>query len=100
MASSQLHITVTFKLDGTEQTHEITTQFSDMVRFDVIRNRKGFPKADESSFLFMAIVCYAALLRLGIIQNTFDVEKFIDSIVNCEPIEDADALEGAEFPAK
>jgi hypothetical protein len=71
-----------------------------MVRFDVIRSRKGFPKADEGSFLFMAIVCYAALLRLGVIQSSFDVEKFLDSIVNLEPVEDEDSLEGAEFPAK
>lgn len=81
--------------DGSETTQEVTVRIADLARYDIVRNRNGFPSQEEGSFLFMVLVSYCALTRTGKIVNV-KVEDFIDTVVTIEPVEAPE--EEAEAP--
>lgn len=79
----KLSITTT---DGKE--YEVTATFSDLVKYDILRARNNFPKREESDFLFMGVVAFAALTRTGQYSG-----KLTDFLENLEAIEPADTEE-------
>ena len=91
--------TQTMKLNITlsgEETQEISINYSDLVRYDILRARNNFPKREESEFLFMGVVSYAAMVRIGKAQN-LAVDKFLEKIDAIEPIEDDETEADAGF---
>jgi len=92
MSSTQTMKLVVTLSDADAQ--EISVVYSDLVKYDIIRARNNFPKREESEFLFMGIVAYAAMSRTGKIAN-LAVDKFLDKIEVIEPVEDEAE---AEFP--
>jgi len=68
---------------GTSDTIEYTIQTDnrDLVRWDLVRGRKGWPTSTDAPVLWATVVSYFALLRAGEIQNTESVEAFIDRAV-------------------
>lgn len=76
------------------EAQEISINYSDLVKYDVLRARKNFPKREESEFLFMGIVTYAAMIRTGKVQG-IEVDKFLEKIEAIEPVETEDE---ADFP--
>lgn len=82
--------------DGKE--HEVTATFSDLVKYDVLRARNNFPKREESDFLFMAVVAFAALTRTG--QITAKLPDFLESLEAIEPkdMEEVDAEDTFSVP--
>lgn len=88
--SLNFHVTTT---DGKE--FEVTAVFADLIKYDVLRNRLGFPGREGNEFLFMGLITYCALLRTGQIENT-KPEAFLEIIAAIEPVVEDEA----EFPAE
>lgn len=82
----------------TGEKHDITAIMADLIRFDILRARNNFPSRDESDFLFMGLVSYAALVRTGKLPATTKIEDFLNTLEALEPTEDEEA--DAEFPAE
>lgn len=78
-AAMELSIKTT---DGSE--YEVTATFSDLVKYDILRARNNFPKREESDFLFMGVVAFAALTRTGQLKNV-KLLDFLDSLETIEP---------------
>ena len=93
-------IKAVINIGGVQSEHLITPTFSDMVKYDVLRNRKNLPGREQAEFLFMGIVAYVALVRLGAVPSTLDVMEFMDkNLVSLDAVEAA-SEEAAEFPAE
>lgn len=75
---------------GSNDTIEYTVQGDnrDMVRFDLIRSRKGWPGSSDAPILWATVVAYFALLRSGSIPSTETVEHFIDRAVHVSYLKD------------
>lgn len=73
--------------EGVETTQEVTVRIADLARYDIVRNRNGFPSQEEGSFLFMVLVSYCSLARTGKLPANTKVEEFIDTVVTIEPVE-------------
>lgn len=76
-----------------ETEHEVSIKIADLARYDILRNRHGFPAQEDGQFLFMVLISYCSLIRTGVIATTVKPEEFIDSVVSIEPEaeEEADA---------
>lgn len=99
----RMTLAVELEQPGTDDTIEITVQGDnrDMVRFDLIRARKGWPGSSDAPILWATVVAYFALLRGGDIPSTETVEQFIDRAINVtylkddgSPVTPEDALAG------
>jgi hypothetical protein len=88
MASMKFNITL--DNNGTETQQEVNVKIADLARYDIIRNKYGFPKQDEGQFLFMVLVSYCSLIRTGGIPITTKPEDFIDTVSEIEPVEEAE----------
>lgn len=77
--------TVAIELEqpGTADTIEYTVQPDnrDMVRWDLIRSRKGWPATSDAPILWATVVAYFALRRSGELGDE-TVEAFIDRAVS------------------
>jgi hypothetical protein len=78
---------ITLDNSGTETTHEVNVKIADLARYDILRNRHGFPAQEEGQFLFMVLVSYCSLIRTGTIPVTTKPEDFIDSVSEIIPVE-------------
>lgn len=74
-------------LDNDEE-YTIQTDNRDMVRFDMLRARKGWPTMQEAPFVFMTVLAWSCLAREGKLGST-DVDKELDRIIGVEPIDEA-----------
>lgn len=83
--AAQMKFTLTTSNDGVETEHPITVTIADLARYDIVRNRFGFPAQDEGQFLFMILVSYCSMVRTGKLANTVKPDEFIDTVVNIEP---------------
>ncbi|PCC29797.1 hypothetical protein CIK76_05235 [Glutamicibacter sp. BW80] len=86
--AERLNFNITF--DGKEEN--VTGIYADLVKYDILRARNNFPKREDSDFLFMALVAYAALVRVGKVNSNTKVEDFLNTLEAIEPVEE----EGAE----
>lgn len=84
----------TYKLtvtnNGVEETHEVNVTIADLARFDILRNRNGYPAQEDAQYLFMILISYCSLVRNGIIASTVKPDDFINTVVNIEPEESED----------
>lgn len=95
MSSTQMELNITLT-DGSE--HNVKATFSDLVKYDILRARNNFPKREESDFLFMGVVAFAALTRTGQIRSE-KLTDFLEKIEAIEPAEDAEDTDSEEiFP--
>lgn len=89
---------VTTEENGTETERTIHAGFADLARYDIIRNRLGFPGQEEAPILFMGLLAFCNLVRTGQIPANTKVETFLDSIASVEELEsevsDADSKSG------
>lgn len=83
----------------TGATHDVVAVFADLIRYDIIRARNNFPSREESDFLFMGLVSFAALVRTGVVESGVKVDTFLGTIASIEP-QDDEATEGATFPTE
>lgn len=90
-------IKVTFT-DGGERVEEVTLNFADFVRFDIVRMKKNLPSRDEGESAWMATVAWAALIRTGKIPADRRLDEFLNSIIMAEESEEIAAEDEAEFP--
>lgn len=85
-----------FKVETTEgKEYNVTAVFADLIRYDILRSRLGWPGREGNEFLFMGAVSFCALLRTGQIPNETKPDEFLNTIAGIEP----QVEEGAEFPA-
>lgn len=92
-AAMELKIVLT---DGSD--YEVKATFSDLVKYDILRARNNFPKREESDFLFMGVVAFAALTRTGQLKNV-KLLDFLDSLETIEPASDMEEVDAeATFP--
>lgn len=72
--------------DGTE--HVAKPTIGDMAKFDVIRARKGWPKRDDAEVLFITVLAWIALRRVGAVSS--DVDEFINQVesMNADGLDD------------
>lgn len=91
--AAAMKFTLTTESSGAECEHEVSIKIADLARYDILRNRYGFPAQEEGQFLFMVLISYCSLVRTGVIAATVKPEEFIDSVVSIEPEaeEEADA---------
>jgi hypothetical protein len=87
---------ITLDNNGAETKQEVSVKIADLARYDIIRNKYGFPAQDEGQFLFMVLVSYCSLIRTGAIPVNTKPEEFIDTVSEIEPIEEAE--DEAEAP--
>lgn len=90
-------IKVTFN-DGAERSEEVTLNFADFVRFDIVRMKKNLPSREEGDSAWMATVAWAALIRTGKIPAERRLDDFLNSIIMAEESEENDGEDEAEFP--
>lgn len=85
-----MQLAVELEQPGSDDTIEYTIQADnrDMVRFDLIRSRKGWPGSADAPMLWSTVVAYFALIRSGEIPNTETVEQFIDRATNVTMLKD------------
>lgn len=85
--------------DGTVRDYDVQTDNRDLVRFDLIRERKGWPRSTEAPMLWMTVLAWHALKRSGV--EVGEPEAFLDACVQLEPLGDdgAPVPEGGELPA-
>lgn len=76
---------LTTEANGTESEHEVSIKIADLARYDILRNRHGFPAQEDGQFLFMVLISYCSLVRTGVVAATIKPEEFIDSVVSIEP---------------
>jgi hypothetical protein len=81
-------------VDG--KSYDVHTNYSDMVRYDVIRSRHGYPPFAEAGFVAMGILAYSALVRLREIDANTSPDSFLDKLEELDVVEDEEAE--AEFP--
>lgn len=75
--------------DGSnEVTREVSAGFADLARYDILRNRFGFPKQEDAPVLFMGLLAYCNLVRTGQIPATTKPELFVDSVLDVEEMEE------------
>lgn len=95
-------IAVTLEQPGTDDLKEITvrTDNRDMVRWELIASRKGWPAATAAPVLSLSVMAYSALLRAGEVQGTENVETFLDRCVGARFVnEDGSAVTLAQVQA-
>ncbi|WP_311878680.1 hypothetical protein [Microbacterium forte] len=98
----RMTLAVELEQPGTDDTIEYTVEGDnrDMVRFDLIRARKGWPGSSDAPILWATVVAYFALRRSGEVPESETVEQFIDRAVHVtylkdgEPVTPEDALAG------
>ena len=64
--------------------HELKITMADMIRYDVLRARYNFPKQEEGTFIFMALLAYSAMVRSGKIPATTKPDDFFETIETIE----------------
>lgn len=91
--AAAMKFTLTTESNGAEAEHAVSIKIADLARYDILRNRYGFPSQEEGQFLFMVLISYCSLVRTGVVASTVKPEEFIDSVVSIEPEaeEEADA---------
>lgn len=83
---------------NTGEAYEVKATFSDLVKYDILRARNNFPKREESDFLFMGVVAFAALTRTGQLKNV-KLLDFLDSLEAIEPANEPVEVDAEEtFP--
>ncbi|PMQ21374.1 hypothetical protein [Glutamicibacter arilaitensis] len=85
-----------FTVEYSGNTENVTAIYADLVKYDILRARHNFPKREESDFLFMALVAFAALIRVGKVAQGTKVEDFLNSLEGITPEDDAEEAE-ADF---
>lgn len=82
---------------GAESTTVISATMADLARYDIYRAKNAWPGRTEAEFLFLCIVAYSTLVRTGKVNaNLVSPEKFLDTVVGIEMVDDELASEGAE----
>lgn len=66
--------------------YDVQTDNRDLVRYDLMKARKGWPTQREAPIVFMTAVAWAALKREG--YTTDDVEAYMEKIVDITPVDD------------
>lgn len=91
--AAAMKFTLTTESNGAEAEHAVSIKIADLARYDILRNRYGFPAQEEGQFLFMVLISYCSLVRTGVVASIVKPEEFIDSVVSIEPEaeEEADA---------
>lgn len=75
--------------DGQLAEFTVQTDNRDAIRYDLLRERKGWPGMKDAPMLWMSVLCWHAIKRSG--GTSDDVEKYLDRIVEVQPItEDGD----------
>lgn len=88
-----------FNLTTTDdKSYDVKVVMADLVRYDIQRNKLGFPPKEGNEFSFMALVSYCSLVRTGQISATTKAEDFINTIANLEPVVEEES--DATFPAE
>ncbi|UVJ37985.1 hypothetical protein [Arthrobacter sp. CJ23] len=80
-----MSFTLTTETNGNTVDHKVDIKMADLARYDIVRNRHGFPAQENGQFLFMVLVSYCSLVRTGAIADTVKPEDFIDTVLNIEP---------------
>ena len=78
--------------DGTE--HLAKPSIGDMAKYDILRVRKGWPKRDDAEVLFITVLAWIALRRVGAYKG--QVDDFIDQLDSLETDEDDEETEDPE----
>ena len=94
--AAQMKFVITTQADNVESIHPVSITIADLARYDILRNRFGFPSQEQGQFLFMVLISYCSLVRTGVVKNTVKPEDFIDSVVNIEPEETEDEAEASK----
>lgn len=76
-------LSVTLEQPGTDDLLEfiVQTDNRDMVRWDLSRNRYGWPAVGDAPVLWATVTSYYALIRSGKIKG-MTVEEFIDRAID------------------
>lgn len=78
-----------FALETTSgDKHDVTAVFADLIKYDILRARLNYPPRDQSEFLFMGLVAFCALHRIGAVKNETKPEEFLNTIASIELVED------------
>lgn len=70
--------------DNTE--YVVQTDNRDMVRWDIMRNRKGWPDAESAAFLFLSVLAWSALERTG--ETALKVDEFLAVAADVAPADE------------
>lgn len=85
-----------FRVQTTDdKEYNVTAVFADLIKYDILRSRLGWPGREGNEFLFMGVVSFCALLRTGQLPTETKPDDFLNTIASIEP----QVEEGAEFPA-
>lgn len=87
MSLTRNHVRVELEQPGTDDTIELTvvTDNRDRVRFDLTRNRKGWPSSSDAPMLWVTVCAYFAVQRAGQFTE-LSVEQFIDRAINIQMV--------------
>ena len=92
LSSPRLRVTVEDE-GGALVQYDVQTSNADMIRFDLLRQRKGWPSMKEAPMLWMTVLAWHALKRSG--KAGDDFEAYADRIVELTTIdEDGNEVEG------
>lgn len=81
-------VTVTY-LDDAKTPATVKIIYADRVRYDLERNRRGWPNFTDAAFLGMAFWAWAALTRQKLTDDPFD--SWVETIADVEGTEKTDA---------
>lgn len=81
------HVQITLEQPGTDDLVEyvVRTDNRDLVRWDLLRSRKGWPSATDAPFLFSTVTAWSALRRAGDIGDE-SIDAFIDRCLGAIPV--------------
>jgi hypothetical protein len=85
-----------FNVTVDSKSYDVRTNYSDMVRYDVIRSRHGYPPFADAGFVAMGLLAFSSLVLTKEIDANTRPDSVLDKLVDLDVIEDEEAE--AEFP--
>ncbi|WP_431229330.1 hypothetical protein [Paenarthrobacter nicotinovorans] len=87
---------ISFEVKTTDgKSYEVATVFADLIKYDILRNRFGYPAREGNEFVFMGLLAMCALSRTKQIDANLSPDAFLETIESIDPIVEDEA----EFPA-
>lgn len=97
MSAPKMEFTIIREVNNEEVTNVLNIRIADVARYDIIRNRYGFPAQEDGTTLWALLIAYCNMVRTGLIPINTKPEEFIDTVVSVE-FETEDAEEQADAP--
>jgi len=83
---------ISFRVETTDgKEYEVKTVFADLIKYDILRNRFGYPAREGNEFLFMGLLALCALSRTKQIDANITPDAFLESVASIEPIVEDEA---------